>query len=218
MSKLEWDKDGERLYETGVEKGVLYPYSSGKYASGVAWNGLTKVTESPSGAEATNLYADGIKYLSLMSSEEFAATIEAYTYPDEFEQCNGTAELSKGVTAHQQKRSKFGFSYVTRKGNDEDADEYGYVIHIVYNALAKPTQKDYETVNETPNAITLSWEISTTKVSVPGMKKPTALITIDSTKVDSDKLAALEEILYGNDKEEARLPLPDELASFFKTA
>jgi hypothetical protein len=217
MSKLEWDKEGERFYETGVEKGVLYPYNSGKYTPGVAWNGLSKVTESPSGAEPTDIYADNKKYLSLMSSEEFGATIEAYTYPDEFGPCNGTDELSDGVVIHQQSRSKFGFSYVTKRGNDEDADDYGYIIHLVYNALASPSEKGYESENETPNAMTLSWEISATKINVPGYK-PTALITIDSTKVDSDKLAAFEDILYGTEKDEARLPLPDEIITFFKAA
>jgi hypothetical protein len=217
MSRLEWDQDGERTFENGVEKGVLYPYNSGKYTPGVAWNGLSKVTENPSGAEPSDFWADNRKYATIMSSEEFGGTIEAYTFPDEFGPCNGTDELSKGVTVHQQKRSKFGLSYVTKKGNDEDGFDYGYIIHLVYGALASPSQKDYESENDSPNIMTLSWEFSTTKISVPGMK-PTSLLEIDSTKVDSDKLAALEEILYGNDKTEARLPLPEEVASFFKTA
>lgn len=217
MSKLEWDQDGERTFENGVEKGVLYPYNSGKYITGVAWNGLSKVTESPSGAEPSDFWADNRKYASIMSDEEFGGTIEAYSYPDEFGPCNGTDELSPGVKIHQQKRSKFGLSYVTKKGNDEDGFDYGYSIHLVYGALASASQKDYETENDSPNIMTLSWEFTTTKVSVAGMK-PTSHLEIDSTKVDADKLAAFEEILYGNDKTEARLPLPDEVASFFEAA
>lgn len=210
MSKLVWDKAGERFYETGVNKGVLYPLSAGAYNKGVAWNGLTAVTESPSGAEATPLYADNIKYLNLMSAEEFGATIEAYTYPDEFAECNGEAALATGVAIGQQTRKTFGMCYQTKVGSDTDAD-LGYKIHIIYGALAAPSEKAYATINDSPEAITFSWEITTTPVEVTGMK-PTAYVTIDSTKAEADKLAALEAILYGSESEEARLPLPDEIA------
>lgn len=216
MSKLTWDKVGERLYETGVNKGVLYPLSKeGNYPKGVAWNGLTAVTESPSGAEATPLYADNIKYLNLMSAEEFGATVEAYTYPDEFAVCNGEAELATGVSIGQQKRTTFGMSYQTKIGNDVDGNEHGYKIHLIYGALAAPSEKAYATINDSPEAITFSWELTTTPVEVEGFK-PTASLTIDSTKVDAEKLAALEAILYGSESEEARLPLPDEVASIIK--
>lgn len=208
--KLIWDKIGERFYETGVSKGVLYPQdATGAYPKGVAWNGLTAVTESPSGAEATPLYADNIKYLNLMSNEDFGATVEAYTYPAEFGACNGEAELTTGVSIGQQKRSPFGMAYQTKVGNDVD-NELGYKIHLIYNALASPSEKAYNTVNDSPEAITFSWELTTTPVEVTGFK-PTALLTIDSTKVDADKLAALEAVLYGSESEEARLPLPDEV-------
>lgn len=216
MSKLVWDKTGERFYETGVEKGVLYPVENGAYPKGVAWNGLTAVSESPSGAEASPLYADNIKYLNLMSNEEFGATIEAYTYPDEFAACDGSAALAEGVMVGQQNRKSFGLSYVTKLGNDVDGADYGYKIHLIYGALAAPSEKAYATINDSPEAITFSWEISTTPVEVPGMK-PTACITIDSTKVDKDKLTALETILYGSDSEEAHLPMPEELATIFGT-
>lgn len=211
--ELKWDQVGERVYETGVSKGVLYPQLKGEYKKGVAWNGLTGVTESPSGAEATALYADNIKYLNLMSNEEFGATVEAYTYPDEFGQCNGELELGKGVSVGQQKRSPFGMSYQTKIGNDSDADA-GYKIHLIYGALASPSEKSYATVNDSPEAITFSWELTTTPVEVPNMK-PTACITIDSTKVDADKLKALEAILYGTSDKEPRLPLPSELITMF---
>lgn len=216
MTKLVWDKTGERFYETGVEKGVLYPQVSGAYPNGVAWNGLTAVTESPSGAEATPLYADNIKYLNLMSNEEFGATIEAYTYPDEFAECDGSAELSEGVRVGQQTRKTFGMSYVTRKGNDTEGTDHGYIIHLIYGALAAPSEKAYATINDSPEAITFSWEVSTTPVEVTGMK-PTACITIDSTKVDGGKLATLEGKLYGTDEPSgnATLPLPDEIATIF---
>lgn len=216
MTKLVWDKTGERFYETGVEKGVLYPQVSGAYPNGVAWNGLTAVTESPSGAEATPLYADNIKYLNLMSNEEFGATIEAYTYPDEFAECDGSAELSEGVRVGQQTRKTFGMSYVTRKGNDTEGTDHGYIIHLIYGALAAPSEKAYATINDSPEAITFSWEVSTTPVEVTGMK-PTACITIDSTKVDAGKLATLEGKLYGTDEPSgnATLPLPDEIATIF---
>ena len=226
MSKLVWDKTGERLYETGVEKGVLYPFKDGAYSGGVVWNGLTSVSESPSGGEPTALYADDIKYLELMSTEEFGATIEAYMYPDEFMPCDGSAEISKGVVIGQQKRSTFGLSYVTKIGNDTDGSDYGYKIHLIYGAKAKPSEKGYETINDSPDAITLSWEISTTPVEVSAKGfKPTASVTIDSTKVKAEELAALEAILYGTDSgpsgtpaaTEPRLPLPDELATIFES-
>lgn len=218
MSKIVWDQTGERLYETGVKKGVLYPMAAGgAYPKGVAWNGLTAVTESPSGAEATPLYADDIKYLNLMSVEEFGGTIEAYTYPKEFEECDGSAQLVEGVTIGQQPRKTFGFSYVTTIGNDTDANKHGYKLHLVYGALASPSEKAYATINDSPEAITFSWEFTTTPVAVDGFE-PTALITIDSTKVDAEKLAALEAKLYGSESEEATLPLPNEVATLMKTA
>ena len=212
MTKLNWDVQGERYYETGVSKGVLYPFKEGKYSKGVAWNGLTAVTESPSGAEPTPLYADNIKYLNLLSNEEFAATVEAYTYPDEFAECDGSAELATGVSVGQQKRIPFGMSYVTKLGNDTDGQDYGYKIHLIYGALAKPSQKNYATINDNPEAITFSWELSTTPVEVPNLK-PTACITIDSTKVEAGKLKKIEDKLYGTESEEATLPTPTELAA-----
>lgn len=211
--KLVWDQTNERLYETGVKMAVVYPQATGgTYPMGVAWNGLTAVTESPSGAEATALYADDIKYLNLMSAEEFAATIEAYTYPDEFAECDGSAELAKGVAIGQQKRKAFGLCYRTVLGNDVDGNDYGYKLHIIYGAMAAPSEKAYATINDSPEAITFSWELSTTPVSVDGFK-PTASITIDSTKADPTKLEALEKILYGSEEAEARLPLPNEIAT-----
>ena len=216
MSKIKWDQTGERYYETGVSKGVLYPYANNAYAKGVAWNGLINVSESPEGAEATPLYADNIKYLNLMSAEEFKATIEAYTYPDEFAACNGEASLEEGVSIGQQKRSQFGLSYQTKIGNDVDS-ELGYKIHLVYGALAAPSEKAYATVNDSPEAITFSWEISTTPVEVPGFK-PTASLVIDSTKVDPTKLAEFEKKLYGDETTEATLPLPSEVATLFHAA
>ena len=212
MTKLNWDVQGERYYETGVSKGVLYPFKEGKYSKGVAWNGLTAVTESPSGAEPTPLYADNIKYLNLLSNEEFAATVEAYTYPDEFAECDGSAELAAGVSVGQQKRIPFGMSYVTKIGNDTDGQDHGYKIHLIYGALAKPSQKNYATINDNPEAITFSWELSTTPVAVPNLK-PTACITIDSTKVEPAKLKKIEDKLYGTESEEATLPTPAELAA-----
>jgi hypothetical protein len=220
MSKLTWDNIGERLYETGVEKGVLYPFKNGSYSKGVAWNGLTAVNERPSGAEPNPLYADNIKYLNLMSAEEFAATVEAYTYPDEFAECDGSAELTTGVTIGQQNRIPFGMSYVTKNGNDTDGVDYGYKIHLVYGCQAAPSEKNFNTINDTPEAITFSWEVSTTPVPVPG-HKATATVTIDSTKADATKLAALEAILYGTDAgtgteaTDAHLPLPEELYTIF---
>lgn len=211
MSKLVWDKTGERLFETGVSKGVLYPAVSGAYPKGVAWNGLTAVNESPSGAEATPLYADNIKYLNLMSAEEFGATIEAYMYPDEFAACNGESELTSGVSIGQQKRDTFGLAYQTKIGSDTD-NELGYKIHLIYGCLAAPSEKAYATVNDSPEAISFSWEVSTTPVEVEGFK-PTATLVIDSTKVEAEKLAAIEAVLYGSADSEARLPLPNEVLS-----
>ena len=218
MAKLIWDATGERFYETGVKNGVLYVADAqGTYPKGVAWNGLTAVTESPSGAEPTPLYADDIKYLNLMSAEEFGATVEAYTYPDEFAQCNGEASLVEGVVIGQQPRKTFGMVYRTVLGNDVNNENYGYKLHLIYGAVAAPSEKAYATINDSPEAITFSWELTTTPVSVNGFK-PTASLTIDSTKVDSTKLASLEDILFGNETTEARLPLPDEIATLMKTA
>lgn len=217
MARLVWDKTGERLYETGVSQGVLYPQSSGTYPKGVAWNGLTTVTESPSGAEATALYADNIKYLNLFSAEEFGATIEAYTYPDEFMECDGSAQYAKGAYIGQQNRKSFGLCYKTLLGNDTDGQDHGYKLHIIYGAMASPSEKAYATVNDSPEAITFSWEVTTTPVNVTGFE-PTATIVIDSTKCDPTKLQDLEDILYGSDTggsggTEPRLPLPDEIAT-----
>ena len=214
MAKIEWDKTGERLYETGVKNGVLYVQVDGTYPKGVAWNGLTAVTESPSGAEATPLYADDIKYLNLLSTEEFGATIEAYTYPDEFAECDGSASLATGVMIGQQPRKAFGLCYRTTIGNDTEGNDHGYKLHIIYGALAAPSEKAYATINDSPAAITFSWEVTTTPVNVTGAK-PTASITIDSTKATPEKLTALEKILYGDAEVEARLPLPDEIKDIF---
>lgn len=211
MSKLVWDKTGERLYETGVKQGVLYVQDAqGAYPKGVAWNGLTTVTESPSGAEATPLYADDIKYLNLMSTEELGGTIEAYTYPDEWAECDGSAAIATGVYIGQQPRKTFGMCYRTTLGNDVENNAYGYKLHLIYGALAAPSEKAYATINDSPEAITFSWEFSTTPVNVEGFK-PAANIVIDSTKVAPEKLAALETVLYGDAETEARLPLPDEV-------
>lgn len=259
MPKLKWDQAGERLFETGIEMGVLYPINAnGVYTPGVPWNGLTSISESPSGAEATALYADDIKYLNLYSAEEFGATVEAYTYPDEFALCDGSAKLSEGVTIGQQSRKVFGLCYKTLEGNDVDGQDHGYKLHLIYGAMCSPSQKQYQTVNDSPSAITFSWEVKTTPVNVTG-HKPTALVVIDSTKVNEDKLTNLEKILYGEDvsaydttetyavgdyctydgktykcitavssaesfdpekwevtsDKDARLPLPDEVASIF---
>lgn len=225
--KLVWDKTGEHFYETGVKNGVLYLMSaSGTYPKGVAWNGLTAITESPSGAEATALYADDIKYLNLMSNEDFGATVEAYTYPDEFAECDGSASLTEGVYIGQQVRKTFGLCYRTTLGNDAKGNDYGYKLHIIYGAMASPSEKAYSAINDSPDAITFSWELSTTPVAVANFK-PTASLTIDSTKVDAQKLAALEDILYGKDgigddhvtgAVEPRLPLPDEIATLMKAS
>lgn len=217
MTKLVWDQTGERLYETGVKNGVLYLQDdTGAYPNGVAWNGLTAVTQSPSGAEATPLYADDIKYLNLYSAEEFGATVEAYTYPDEFAECDGSAELAQGVFVGQQARKSFGMAYKTTIGNDIKANKYGYKIHLIYGGMAAPSEKSYATINDSPEAITFSWEVTTTPISVAGFE-PTSYIEIDSTKADPEKLAALEAILFGSEDAEARLPLPDEIATLMKT-
>ena len=213
MAKLVWDKTGERLYETGVKNGVVYPQDeSGAYPKGAAWNGLINVTESPSGAEPTPLYADDIKYLDLRSTEEFGATVEAYTYPDEFAACDGTAEIVPGLKAGQQERKAFGMAYKTTLGNDVKKNDYGYKLHLIYGATAAPSEKAYATINDSPEAITFSWELTTTPVELDGLK-PTASLEIDSTKIDAEKLAALEAILFGSESEEARLPLPNEVAT-----
>ena len=215
MAKLVWDESGKRIYETGVQKGVLYVQAEGgTYPKGVAWNGLTAVTESPSGAEATPLYADDIKYLELRSAEEFGATIEAYTYPEEFEACDGSASLAKGVSIGQQDRKAFGLCYRTVVGNDIQGNSHGYKLHLIYGAVASPSEKAYATVNDSPEAVTFSWEITTTPVEIEGFK-PTASITIDSTKVDAEKLAELEKKLYGDTSTEAQLPLPSEVKTIF---
>ena len=214
--RLTWDNTGERFYETGVKNGVIYPFkvvgSDVPYSKGVAWNGLTAVTESPSGADANNIYADDMKYLVLRAAEEFGATVEAYTYPDEFAECDGSAFVANGVSIGQQTRKPFGFCYRTILGNDEDANDHGYKLHLIYNATASPSEKSYQTVNDSPEAITFSWELTTTPVAVTGYKA-TACITIDSTKADSTALDALEDILYGTENTDARLPLPDEVMS-----
>ena len=217
MSKIVWDAVGEHIFETGVRNGVLYlKDAQGAYSTGVAWNGLTSVSESPEGAEATDLYADDIKYLTLMSAENFKATIEAYTYPDEFAECDGSATIADGVTIGQQSRKPFGLCYRTAIGNDTDGNEHGYKLHIVYGCQASPSEKQYSTVNDSPEAITFSWEVNTTPVNVNG-KKPAATLIIDSTKADKAKLTALEAILYGSESEEPRLPLPDEIATLMTT-
>ena len=218
MAKIVWDESGKRLYETGVKNGVLYIQDeTGAYNKGVAWNGLTAVTESPSGAEATPLYADDIKYLELFSAEEFGATIEAYTYPEEFEACDGSASLGKGVTIGQQDRKTFGLCYRTVLGNDVKSNEYGYKLHLIYGAKAAPSEKGYQTINDSPEAITFSWEVTTTPVNVAGFK-PTASVTIDSTKIEAAKLKTIEDMLYGTESVEAKLPLPDELKTILAGA
>ena len=218
MSKIVWDAIGEHTFETGVRNGVLYLQGAeGTYNTGVAWNGLTSVSESPEGAEPTDLYADDVKYLTLMSAENFKATIEAYTYPVEFEECDGSATIAKGVVIGQQSRKPFGLCYRTSIGNDTDGNEHGYKLHIVYGCQASPSEKQYSTINDSPDAVTFSWEVSTTPVNVNG-KKPTATLIIDSTKADKAKLTALEAILYGAESTEPRLPLPDEIATLMTTA
>lgn len=216
--RLTWDDAGKRLYETGVKQGVFYQQDdNGAYPKGVAWNGLTAVTESPEGAEPTPLYADDIKYLNLFSTEEFKATVEAYTYPDEFAECDGSGSLVEGVTIGQQDRKTFGLSYRTSLGNDVKGNEYGYKLHIVYGCLAAPSEKAYATVNDSPEAITFSWEVSTTPVNVTGFK-PTASLVLDSVKLGAAKMKAIEDVLYGSSAAEARLPLPDEIKSIIESA
>lgn len=223
--KIAWDQTGERLYETGVDRGVLYHLDeSNKYTKGYAWNGLTGVTESPAGAEATDLYADNIKYLSMRSAETFGATIEAYTYPDEFAECDGSAEIATGVKIGQQTRKTFGLCYRTVIGNDTNGNDHGYLLHLIYGCTASPSEKAYATINDSPEAITFSWEVTTTPVNVEGFK-PTASLTIDSTKANATDLATLEGILYGTAAGaegtpaavEPRLPLPDEVAEIMST-
>lgn len=217
MSKIVWDAIGEHTFETGVRNGVLYlKDTDGAYNTGVAWNGLTSVSESPEGAEPTDLYADDIKYITLMSAENFKATIEAYTYPVEFEECDGSATIANGVVIGQQTRKPFGLCYRTAIGNDTDGNEHGYKLHIVYGCQASPSEKQYSTINDSPDAITFSWEVNTTPVNVTG-KKPAATLIIDSTKADKAKLTALEAILYGSEQQEPRLPLPDEIATLMTT-
>lgn len=217
MSKLEWDLTGERRYETGVDHGVLYMPTAGEYTDGVAWNGLTAVTETPSGAEASAVYADNIKYLNLISVEEFGGTIEAVTFPDEFLQFDGGALVKGGIVIGQQNRPKFGLSYRTRIGNDVDGDAHGYKLHLVYGAQAAPSERAYSTVNDSPEATPFSWEFTTTAVAITD-HKPTALLTIDSTKVEADELAALELLLYGSTGTEPELPSPDAVLALFPTS
>lgn len=218
MPKLTWDDTGKRTYETGVDHGVLYVQDeSGEYPKGVAWNGLTAVNEAPSGAESSPQYADNIKYLELTSAEEFGATVEAFTYPDEFMECDGSAQPTPGVTIGQQARKRFGMCYRTKLGNDVQGDDYGYKLHLIYGAKAAPSEKAYSTINDSPEAITFSWELTTTPVNVTGYK-PTAVIVIDSTKADPTKLQELEKVLYGDEMGEAKLPLPDEVLTLIKPA
>lgn len=218
MSKLKWDQIGERLYETGVDKVVLFPMeSTGQYGTGVAWNGISAVNESPSGAEPTALYANNGKYLNLISNEDFAATIEAFTYPDEFEECDGSKEIAPGVVIGQQKRKVFGLAYRTLLGNDVDGNDHGYKLHLVYGCLAAPSENNHSTVNDSPEAGTMSWSVSTTPVEVADAK-PTATVTIDSTKADKAKLKKLEDMLYGTEEAESKLPLPAEVITLMKDA
>lgn len=216
MSALVWDQSSERLYETGVDRGVLYPVSNNAYGTGVAWNGLTAVNESPSGAEPSDIYADNTKYLTLRSAETFGATIEAYTYPDEFAECDGSATVATGVTIGQQPRKSFGLCYRTLVGNDTDGQDHGYKLHLIYGCTASPSEKSYQTVNDSPEAITFSWEVSTTPVNVKG-HKPTAQLIVDSTKVDKAKLDTLEAQLYGGENAEPKLPTPAEVIAIFTT-
>ena len=217
FAPLVWDETGKKLFETGVSNVALYPQeSTGVYGAGVAWNGVTTISESPSGAEATTLWANNGKYLNLYSVEEYASSIEAYTYPDEFAECDGSAEIAKGVSIGQQTRKSFGLAYKTLIGSDTDGNDHGYKLHLVYGCKAAPSERSHATVNDSPEALSFSWEISTTPVSVTG-HKPTASVEIDSTKVDPAKLTAFEKILFGSDTAAARLPLPDEVATHFAT-
>lgn len=215
--KLVWDQSGERLYETGVSQCALYPMVSGSYPKGVAWNGITAITESPSGAESTPMYADNIKYLDIVSTETYAATIEAYMYPDEFKPCNGESEIADGVVIGQQNRQKFGLCYKTILGNDTDGEDYGYELHLVYGGLAAPAEEAHNSKNESPEGMTMSWSVSTTPVEVPG-KKPTATVTFNSVKVGEKVMKAIEDVVYGSSAAEARLPLPSELIELISTA
>ena len=218
FAPLVWDETGKKLFETGVSNVALYPQdTTGVYGTGVAWNGVTNISESPSGAEATTLWANNGKYLNLYSVEEYASSIEAYTYPDEFAECDGSAEIAKGVSIGQQTRKSFGLAYKTLIGSDTDGNDHGYKLHLVYGCKAAPSERSHATVNDSPEALSFSWEISTTPVSVTG-HKPTASVEIDSTKVDAEKLAAFEKILFGSDTAAARLPLPDEVATHFAAA
>ena len=219
MAKLTWDASGERLYETGVDRGVLFPMTNGTYGNGVAWNGLTAVNENPSGGEPTKLYADNIAYLTLMSVEELGLTIEAYTYPDEFEECDGSKEIKPGVTVGQQTRKHFGFCYRTLIGNDEEGTDHGYKIHLVYDCVASPSEKSHSTVNDSPEAEQLSWDVTTTPVAIPveGIK-PSAEIVIDSTEINEAKLAAIEDLLYGTASAESTLPTPQALITLLNAA
>lgn len=215
--KLAWDQAGTRLYETGVKKVALYPMVEGAYPKGVAWNGVSSITESPSGAEPTAIYADDIKYLNLYSAEDLGLTIEAYTYPDEFAACDGTAEIAQGVSVGQQVRQAFGLAYQTVIGNDTEDNGYGYKLHLVYGCKASPSEKAHNSINESPEVDPFSWEVSTVPVEVPGMK-PSATITLDSTKVNKEKLAELEKLLFGSEDSEAKLPLPAEVIALFAAA
>lgn len=216
MLKIVWDKTGERLFETGVENGVLYPIVDGSHEKGVAWNGLTAVNENPTGAEPSPLYADNIKYLNLQSVEELEGSIEAYTYPDEFEPCQGNVEIAEGVVIGQQKHKPFGLSYKTKIGNDTDGSDHGYKIHLIYNCVAQPSEKGYETINDTPDAITFSWDFTTTPIEMPKGNKPSAGLTLNSTKITAEKMAQIESILYGSETEEPRLPLPNEILTIIQ--
>lgn len=215
MSAIKWDEVGTRTYETGVDHGVLYPQKGGKYVDGVAWNGLISVSENPSGAEDNALYADNMKYLNIKSAEELGLTIECYTYPDEWEKCDGTAELVKGVKLGQQSRNTFGFSYRTKIGNDTEGEDHGYKIHMIYSCSASPSERSYQTVNDSPEAITFSYDVTTTPIPMNGYK-PVASITVDSTSIDPEALTKLEKVLYGTEEEEPRLPMPDELLGIFE--
>lgn len=214
MSRLVWDAIGERLYETGVRQCVLYPVENKEYPKGVAWNGITQISENPSGADSNPIYADDIKYLNLISAEEFGANITAYTYPDEFAVCDGSASPAEGVIIGQQTRKQFGLCYRTTVGNDTEGTDYGYKLHLIYGAQAAPSERGYQTINDSPEAIEFSWELTTTPVNVKGYK-PTAVIHIDSKKVNADLLSQFEDILYGTDEANARLPMPDEVIEFF---
>lgn len=217
MPKIVWDELGKHFFETGVAKGVLYPFANGAYPKGFAWNGVTAVNENPSGAEATDIYADNINYLTLRSAEKYGFTINAYTYPDEFAECDGSAALTDGVTIGQQPRKAFGLAYQTLIGNDVDGDNHGYKIHLAYGCTASPSPRDHQTVNESPEALEMSWEVNCTPVSVGEGYKPTATVEIDSTKVPKDFLKTIEDILYGSEDAEPRLPLPEEIYSIIES-